>query len=160
MMDSEQQEFERNLAILIRLFKKIRDKGEVPGLGVAGMDDNMRQSMDIMIRNFEMLKNDASTREAMSQAGLHMAPMIKQLIMSLREQLGDDANDLFDDQPGEVKKIEPVVTAESRVEVGVFTRRLVQIDQMLAKGNLPEDDVDALLDERLRIIGKLNANND
>jgi hypothetical protein len=158
MMDSEQQEFERNLAILIRLFKKIRDKGEVPGLGVAGMDDNMRQSMDFLIRNFEMLKNDTSTREAMSQAGLHMAPMIKQLIMSLREQLGDEANDLFDDQPDEVKRIEPVVTDDSRVEVGVFTRRLVQIDQMLAKGNLPDDDVDALLDERLRIIGKLNAN--
>lgn len=157
-MDSEQQEFERNLAILIRLFKKIRDKGEVPGIGVAGMDENMRQSMDFLIRNFEMIKNDTSAREAMSQAGMHMAPMIKALIESLRDQLGDDANDLFDDQPGEVKKIEPVVTDESGVEVGVFTRRLVQIDQMLAKGNLPEEDVDALLDERLRIIRKLNTN--
>jgi len=156
-MDQEQQEFERNLELLIRLFRKIRERGEIPGTP-DGMDANMRQSMDFLIRNFEMMKNDPSARESMKSIGIPLRQMLSGIIKNLHEQLGDEADDLFDTEETRPKTIEPVVNDQSQVDVGLFTRRLVQIDSLLAKGHLPDDDIDALLDERIRIIQKLNPN--
>lgn len=154
-MDQEQQDFERNLELLIRLFRKIRERGEIPG-AMDGMDANMRQSMDFLIRNFEMMKNDPSARESMKNIDNTFRQMLSGIIKNLHEQLGDDADDLFDTDIPKPRVIEPVVNDQSQVDVGLFTRRLVQIDALLAKGNLPDDDIDALLDERIRIIQKLN----
>ncbi len=152
-MDNEQQEFERNLEKLIVLFRKLRDKGEMPG-EFEGMDQNMRQSMDFLIQNFEMLKKDPSAGEALKNIGIPFKQMIAGLVKNLSEQLGEDPAILNEaEKPGILK---PVVNEATQVEVGTFTRRLVQIDSILAKGNLPEEDVDALLDERIRIIEKLN----
>lgn len=153
-MDNEQQEFERNLEKLIILFRRLRDKGEMPG-DFEGMDQNMRQSMDFLIQNFEMMKNDPSAGEALKNIGIPFKQMIAGLVKSLSEQLGVDPDALIENKKPDV--IKPVVKEATQVEVGAFTRRLVQIDSILAKGNLPEEDVDALLDERIRIIEKLNS---
>ncbi|PKP27692.1 MAG: hypothetical protein CVU06_01305 [Bacteroidetes bacterium HGW-Bacteroidetes-22] len=153
-MDNEQQEFERNLEKLISLFRKLRDRGEMPG-EFEGMDQNMRQSMDFLIQNFEMMKKDPSAGEALKNIGIPFKQMIAGLVKNLSEQLGEDSDAL-----DEVKKTafpEPVVKEATQVEVGAFTRRLVQIDSILSKGNLPEEDIDTLLDERIRILEKLNS---
>lgn len=155
-MDNEQQEFERNLEKLIRLFRKIKERGDVPGTGT-GMDEDMRRSMDFLIENFEAMKNDPSASETMKNIGLPFGQMLSGMIRNLSEQLGEDPDKLLEEEEGTEAANEPVVKEDSPVNIGVFTRRLVQIDSLLAKGNLPEEEVDALLDERFRIIEKLNS---
>lgn len=154
-MELSDADFERKLEKLIRIFKKLRD-GSNDHL-LQGLDKNVVGQLDFLIRNFEMMKNDPASRSAFMQMGLPFKEMLNTFIDRLSDEVGEP------DEPSVVPEnplLKPVVTAqitsENKPEVGVMTRRLVQIDQLLAKGELSVEEEDQLLDERLHIMRILN----
>lgn len=154
-MELNDADFERKLEKLIRIFKKLRD-GSNDHL-LQGLDKNVVGQLDFLIRNFEMMKNDPASRSAFMQMGLPFKEMLNTFIDRLSDEVGEP------DEPSPVPEnplLKPVVTAqitsENKPEVGVMTRRLVQIDQLLAKGELSVEEEDQLLDERLHIMRILN----
>lgn len=154
-MELSDADFERKLEKLIRIFKKLRD-GSNDHL-LQGLDKNVVGQLDFLIRNFEMMKNDPASRSAFMQMGLPFKEMLNTFIDRLSDEVGEP------DEPSPVPEnplLKPVVTAqitsENKPEVGVMTRRLVQIDQLLAKGELSVEEEDQLLDERLHIMRILN----
>jgi hypothetical protein len=154
-MEVNDADFERKLEKLIRIFKKLRDGSNEQLL--QGLDKNMVGQIDFLIRNFEMMKSDPGSKAAFMQMGLPF----KEMLNSFIERLSDEVGELDDPMPApENPLLKPVVTAqttpETKPEVGVMTRRLVQIDQLLAKGELSIEDEDQLLDERLHIMRILN----
>lgn len=154
-MELNDADFERKLEKLIRIFKKLRD-GSNDHL-LQGLDKNVVGQLDFLIRNFEMMKNDPASRSAFMQMGLPFKEMLNTFIDRLSDEVGEP------DEPSPVPEnplLKPIVTAqitsENKPEVGVMTRRLVQIDQLLAKGELSVEEEDQLLDERLHIMRILN----
>jgi hypothetical protein len=154
-MEMNDADFEHKLEKLIRIFKKLRD-GSNDHL-LQGLDKNVVGQLDFLIRNFEMMKNDPASRSAFMQMGMPFKEMLNTFIDRLSDEVGEP------DEPLTVPEnplLKPVVTAqitsENKPEVGVMTRRLVQIDQLLAKGELSVEEEDQLLDERLHIMRILN----
>lgn len=154
-MELSDADFEHKLEKLIRIFKKLRD-GSNDHL-LQGLDKNVVGQLDFLIRNFEMMKNDPASLSAFMQMGMPFKEMLNTFIDRLSDEVGEP------DEPSPVPEnplLKPVVTAqitsENKPEVGVMTRRLVQIDQLLAKGELSVEEEDQLLDERLHIMRILN----
>jgi hypothetical protein len=153
-MENSDPEFEKKLEKLIRIFKKIRSESGNDVL--SGMDKNMLSQMDFLIRNFELMKNDPTSKAAFLQMGKPFQEMLNTFIDRLSDEIGETDLAEIPENP----LLKPVITAvtspETKPETGVMTRRLVQIDQLLAKGELSVEDEDQLLDERLNIMKLLN----
>ncbi len=145
-MDSEEN-FEKKIGQLILLFKKLRRESR-PG-SLAGFDPAMLKQIDFLISNFEKMKSDPSAMAMFAQMGKPFEEMLTQFIRHMSEELGESA---FLPEVEEKAPILPPLPEEEKPQVGTLTRRLVQIDQLLAKGGLTTEDEDQLLDERIRIM--------
>lgn len=77
--------------------------------------------------------------------------MLNTLIPQLSEMLGEPI-----EEPEPVRPVIEPLELEKEVPVGKLTRRLVEIDKLLAKGGLTQEEEDLLLDERIKIMKKLN----
>jgi hypothetical protein len=102
------------------------------------------------------MKNDPTSKAAFLQMGKPFQEMLNTFIDRLSDEIGETDLAEIPENP----LLKPVITAvtspETKPETGVMTRRLVQIDQLLAKGELSVEDEDQLLDERLNIMKLLN----
>lgn len=130
-MASEERSFKENLDLLIKLFKKLKDKtslDEVPGI-----DKNMYQNFDMFLKNYEMMRDQIS-EELLTQFGEPMKKMIANLVEQLKGELGEDFEEPTDN-----------------VQTQELKRDIAQIDELLKNPNLTEDEINRLLDERMKL---------
>jgi len=148
-MDSGEH-FEKKIEQLILLFKKLRRDAR-PG-SLAGFEPSVLNQIDFLIGNFEKMKSDPAAMAMFAQMGKPFEEMLTQFIRHMSEELGEsDFLPAEDSTP-----ILPPMPEEEKPQIGTLTRRLVQIDQLLAKGGLMAEDEDQLLDERIRIMRLLD----
>ncbi|MCE1167450.1 MAG: hypothetical protein LWX70_05075 [Sphingobacteriia bacterium] len=152
-MNEDQLEFERNIEKLIHLLLEMKEDGRLPDQ-IPGIDKNMIAGVDLLLKSFEHMKSDQRARDQLYTMAGPYKELIKQMIAQLSEELEENA--LIHPKESNVTTVKPVITEETPVEIGPFVRRLVQIDQILANMPLGSPEVDELLDERSRIMKKLN----
>lgn len=143
--------FEDKIEKLIRLFKKLKEQANPET--IAGFDPFMMSQLDFLINNFERMKYDPQARNIFQQMGKPFEDMLNLFIKNLSEQLGEPI-----ETPEKLKKetlLQPL-PEEEKPTIGSLTRRLVQIDKLLSEGNLSQEEEDHLLDERIKIMKKLN----
>lgn len=152
-MNEDQLEFERNIERLIHLLVEMKEDGRLPDQ-IPGINKNMLAGLNLLIKSFEQMKNDQKARDQLYSMAGPYKELIKEMVNQLSEELEESS--LIHPKKEVPTVAKSVITEETPVEVGPFVRRLVQIDQILAGGNLDGTDIDELLDERSRIMKKLN----
>ena len=143
--------FEDKIEKLIRLFKKLKEQAKPET--IAGFDPFMMSQRDFLISNFERMKYDPQARSIFQQMGKPFENMLNLFIKNLSEQLGEPVNI---PKKSERETLLRPLPEEEKPSIGTLTRRLVQIDKLLAEGNLNQEEEDQLLDERIKIMKKLN----
>ena len=142
--------FEDKIEKLIRLFKKLKEQAKPET--IAGFDPFMMSQLDFLISNFERMKYDPQARSIFQQMGKPFENMLNLFIKNLSEQLGEPVNI---PKKSERETLLRPLPEEEKPSIGTLTRRLVQIDKLLAEGNLNQEEEDQLLDERIKIMKKL-----
>lgn len=133
-MSSEDRSFNENLDLLIKLFKKLKERTSIDDL--QGIDKTFYQNFEYLLGNYENMRDQLS-EELLDKFGEPVKAMIASLVEQLKTELGDDISDLDLDEE-EKKEIE-------------IPEDLSKIDEMLKDPNLSEEEVNKLLDERTRL---------
>ncbi len=131
-MSSEERSFKENLDLLIKLFKKLKDKTDLDH--IPGIDKNMYQNFDLFLKNYETMRDQISD-ELLMQFGEPMKKMIADLVEQLKGQLDEEIEE------------ESIKTQTESKEI---KNDISKIDELLKNPNLSEEDIDKLLDQRSR----------
>jgi hypothetical protein len=134
-MGSEDRSFNENLDLLIKLFKKLKDKASFDDM--PGIDKTFYQNFEYLLSNYENMRDQLS-EELLSKFGEPVKGMIAGLVEQLKMELGEDI-DL--DEP---EKEELVVPED-----------IAKIDELLGNPDLSDEEIDKLLDERSRLAKNL-----
>jgi hypothetical protein len=134
-MSSEDRSFNENLDLLIKLFKKLKEKTSLDDLH--GIDKTFYQNFEYLLSNYENMRDQLS-EELLDKFGEPVKGMIASLVDQLKNELGDDISELSLDE-------EPL-----KEEIQI-PDDLVKIDQMLKNPDLSEEELNKLLDERSRL---------
>ena len=134
-MSSEERSFNENLDLLIKLFKKLKEKTSIDDLH--GIDKNFYQNFEYLLGNYENMRDQLS-EELLDKFGEPVKAMIAGLVEQLKLELGDNVDDLDLEEKEENKEIE-------------IPEDLSKIDEMLKDPMLSEEEVNKLLDERTRL---------
>lgn len=130
--------FRENLDLLIKLFKKLKDKSAIEN--IKGIDKSFYQNFEFLLNNYEMMKDQIS-EELLDKFGEPVKEMIAGLVEQLKDEVGDDFNvDDFD---------EKLVTENNDI-----IRSIEEIDRMLKDEKLSESDINKLLEERTHLKNK------
>lgn len=129
-MDNE--ELKKQLDELFRLFNKLMEKHPIED--VPGINRMQLEQMRLFLKNYQLMKDQISM-EMMGQMNEPVRQMIGMFIKQLREELGED-------EYTESAVIEPVKNTDN----------LEEIDAMLRRPGLAEEEINRLLDERARIV--------
>ena len=138
-MSSEDRSFDENLDLLIKLFKKLKEKTSIDDLH--GIDKTFYQNFEYLLSNYENMRGQLS-EELLDKFGEPVKAMIASLVDQLKTELGDDIGDL------------DLVDEEVKPEIEV-PDDLSKIDEMLKNPGLSEEEVNKLLDERSKIVRNL-----
>jgi hypothetical protein len=135
-MSSEDRSFNENLDLLIKLFKKLKEKTSFDDL--PGIDKTFYQNFEYLLGNYENMREQLS-EELLDKFGEPVKAMIAGLVEQLKNELGDDIADMdLGDEPA-AKEI-PIPDSVSK------------IDEMLKTPNLSDEEINKLLDERSKIL--------
>jgi hypothetical protein len=134
-MSSEDRSFNENLDLLIKLFKKLKEKTSLDDLH--GIDKTFYQNFEYLLSNYENMRDQLS-EELLDKFGEPVKGMIASLVDQLKHELGDDISDLSLDEEPMKEDIQ-------------IPDDLVKIDQMLKNPDLTEEELNKLLDERSRL---------
>ena len=134
-MSSEDRSFNENLDLLIKLFKKLKEKTSLDDLH--GIDKTFYQNFEYLLSNYENMRDQLS-EELLDKFGEPVKGMIASLVDQLKNELGDDISDLSLDEEPMKEDIQ-------------IPDDLVKIDQMLKSPDLSEEELNKLLDERSRL---------
>lgn len=149
----ENEELKKQIDELFRLFKKVMEK--YPPDDVPGMDKDQVEQLKAYLTQYELIKDQFSV-EMFSMMDSGMAQnFISILIKKLREQLGEDAD--IDDLPTDhIKDVELKEKAFESLQTGENYQVLIEaIDSQLKNPDLSEEEMDALLDKRQKLINKI-----
>ncbi len=149
----ENEELKKQIDELFRLFKKVMEK--YPPDDVPGMDKDQVEQLKAYLTQYELIKDQFSV-EMFSMMDSGMAQkFISILIKKLREQLGEDAD--IDDLPADhIKDVELKEKAFESLQTGENYQVLIEaIDSQLKNPDLSEEEMDALLDKRQKLINKI-----
>jgi hypothetical protein len=135
VMSSEDRSFNENLDLLIKLFKKLKEKTSLDDLH--GIDKTFYQNFEYLLSNYENMRDQLS-EELLDKFGEPVKGMIASLVDQLKNELGDDISDLSLDEEPMKEDIQ-------------IPDDLVKIDQMLKNPDLTEEELNKLLDERSRL---------
>lgn len=137
---------------LFRLFKKVMEK--YPPDDVPGMDKAQLEQLKTYLTQYDAIKDQFSV-EMFGMMDNEMARhFIAMLTNKLREQLGEDA-DIDEEPENHIKDVEIKEKAFESLQTGENYQSLLDaIDAQLKNPDLTEDEMDALLDKRLKIIDK------
>lgn len=142
-MGSEERSFNENLDLLIKLFKRLKEKTSLDEL--EGIDKTFYQNFDFLLSNYENMREQLS-QELLDKFGEPVKAMIAGLVEQLKMELGDDIGDLDLDIP-----------KQEELEV---PDDIARIDELLKKPGLTDADIDRLLDERSKLARKKNIDPD
>lgn len=149
----ENEELKKQIDELFRLFKKVMEK--YPPDDVPGMDKDQVEQLKAYLTQYELIKDQFSV-EMFSMMDSGMAQkFISILIKKLREQLGEDVD--IDDLPADhIKDVELKEKAFESLQTGENYQVLIEaIDSQLKNPDLSEEEMDALLDKRQKLINKI-----
>ncbi len=132
---------------LFRLFKKMMEK--YPPDSMPGIDKAQAEQLKMMLSNYDEMQVSFSS----DMFGLFdeetTQKILSRLIQQLRDQLGEDADDVVVEQVSIVdkkeKEFEQLPTEDRYVAL------LDAIDTELKKPNLSMEEIDSLLDKRKKI---------
>lgn len=149
----ENEELKKQIDELFRLFKKVMEK--YPPDDVPGMDKDQVEQLKAYLTQYELIKDQFSV-EMFSMMDSGMAQnFISILIKKLREQLGEDA-DIDDLRADHIKDVELKEKAFESLQTGENYQVLIEaIDSQLKNPDLSEEEMDALLDKRQKLINKI-----
>ena len=148
----ENVDLKKQIDELFRLFKKVMEK--YPPDDVPGMDKAQLEQLKAYLTQYESVKDQFSV-EMFSMMDNGMAKQfISMLIKKLRDQLGEDVD--IDEMPEDhIKDVEIKEKAFESLQTGENYQTLIDaIDEQLKNPNLSEEEMDTLLDKRLKIIDK------
>jgi len=134
-MATSDRSFSENLDLLIKLLRKLKDKSQFEGM--PGVPKMFIMNFDFFLQNYDKMKDQIS-EQLLQQFG----EPIKQMVADMVEQLQDELD----------QNLIPEV--ETSVESPIITghkRTVEEIDELLKKPGLSEDEIDRLLDERKRV---------
>lgn len=141
-MASEDRSFNENLDLLIKLFKKLKERTSLDELH--GIDKTFYQNFEYLLGNYENMRDQLS-EELLEKFGEPVKGMIASLVEQLKSELGDDFDEI--DNAKEEKEIE-------------LPGDLREIDEMLKKPGLSGEEIDKLLDERSKLANRQSVDPD
>jgi len=142
-MDSGERSFNENLDLLIKLLRKLKDKASYEDF--PGMPKMFLANFDFVINNYEMMKNQIS-EQLLSQFGEPIKKMVADMVDQLKDELGDDI-----ELESEEEKPDLLLSETNDVR-----KAIEEIDNLLKKPGLSEEEVNKLLDERTRLKSRLS----
>lgn len=136
----EDERFRQELDELFILFKKMLDQNKMPEL--SGINQLLVQQFQIIFDNYETRKEEIA-RQLRNQFGDSVKEMVHQMVLQLREVVGDDM--IYYAEPDtsvqvEIKK--PKKTSIDSIE---------ELDEMLKNPDLTEEEINELLDKRHKL---------
>lgn len=134
-MSGEDRSFNENLDLLIKLFKRLKDKASFDDM--PGIDKTFYQNFEYLLSNYENMRDQLS-EELLSKFGEPVKGMIASLVEQLKMELGDDIGDLDLDE-------------DKAVEIEI-PDDIAKIDEMLKNPELGDEEINKLLDERSRLL--------
>ena len=140
-MSSDDRSFNENLDLLIKLFKKLKEKTSIDDLH--GIDKTFYQNFEYLLSNYDNMRGQLS-EELLDKFGEPVKGMIANLVEQLKRELGEDIAD-----------IESSVEEEKEIEV---PDDLSKIDEILKDPKLSEEEVNKLLDERSKLAKNMPVN--
>lgn len=143
----ENENINNQMKELFRLFKKMMEK--YPPDSMPGIDKAQAEQLKMMLSNYDEMQVSFSS----DMFGLFdeetTQKILSRLIQQLRDQLGEDADDVVVEQVSIVdkkeKEFEQLPTEDRYVAL------LDAIDTELKKPNLSMEEIDSLLDKRKKI---------
>ncbi len=138
-MGSEDKSFNDNLDLLIKLFKKLKERSTFDDM--PGIDKTFYQNFEYLLGNYENMREQLS-EELLEKFGEPVKGMIASLVEQLKAELGDDIGDLDLEETPAVEEIQ-------------LPDDIAKIDEMLKNGNLSDEEINKLLDERSKLASKL-----
>jgi L-lactate utilization protein LutC len=134
-MATSDRSFSENLDLLIKLLRKLKNKSQFEGM--PGVPKMFIMNFDFFLQNYDKMKDQIS-EQLLQQFG----EPIKQMVADMVDQLQDELNESLIPEV-EASADNPVITGHKRT--------VEEIDEMLKKPGLTEDEIDRLLDERKRV---------
>jgi hypothetical protein len=139
-MATSDRSFSENLDLLIKLLRKLKDKSQFEGL--PGVPKSFAANFDFFIQNYERMK-DQIAAQLLQQFGEPIKQMVADMVDQLQEEVEES---MFDSTPESIAApATPVITGQKPT--------ITEIDEMLRKPGLSEEEIDRLLDERKRAKG-------
>lgn len=139
-MSESDKSFHDNLDLLIKLLRKLKEKSS--GDEIPGIPKMFFSNFDFVINNYEMMKNQISD-QLLNQFGEPIKKMVAEMVEQLKEEVGEDFElEEEIEAPKEKLEIEPGADSKEALE---------KIDEMLKKPGLSEEEIDKLLDERMKL---------
>ena len=137
---------------LFRLFRKVMEK--YPPDEVPGMDKEQLEQLKTYFTQYDLIKDQFSVEMFGMMDNAMASQFISLLIKKLREQLGEDAD--IDELPeNSIEEVEMKEKAFESLQTGENYQSLIDaIDAKLKNPDLSDEEMDALLDKRLKIIDK------
>lgn len=136
MEAKDNNELRRNLDELIRLFQKVNETSSIDK--IPGIDKRFFQNFELLLNNYDMIKEDL-TDELLNQFGAPIHKMIEETVRTLRKELGEDAN---------IDLLAETVELDLQAELLNISEEIEKIDLKLKEKNLPQKEIDNLLDRR------------
>ncbi len=138
-MSENDRSFHENLDLLIKLFKKLKEKTSLDEL--QGIDKSFYQNFEYLINNYENMRDQIS-EELLDKFGEPVKDMIAGLVEQLMNELGDDYDAFMESE------IEP---SEATEELTEAVDDIEKIDEMLKSPGLTEEEINKLLDQRSKL---------
>jgi hypothetical protein len=134
-MSASDRSFSENLDLLIKLLRKLKDKSQFEGM--PGVPKMFVTNFDFFLQNYERMKDQIS-EQLLQQFGEPIKQMVADMVEQLQDELDENTLLDIDSEPEN-----PVITGQKRT--------IPEIDEMLRKPGLSEEEIDRLLDERKRL---------
>ncbi len=138
-MDDEK--FKQELDELFKLFNKLMERTDTAN--IPGVNNFMLQQFQMFFTNYETMKEDIA-RQLQGQFGDSVKDMVHQLVIQLRNEVGED--ELYQVDTSVDVHIEPAVKPSNEPT-------LQELDEMLKNPNLTDEEIDDLLDKRSKLKG-------
>ena len=150
----ENEDLKKQIEELLRLFKKVMEK--YPPDDVPGIDKAQLEQIKEYLSQYDSIKDQFSVEMFGLMDNSMARHFISLLIKKLREQLGEDAD--VDELPeSNIGEVEMKEKAFESLQTGENYQSLIDaIDAQLKNPDLTDEEMDALLDKRLKIIDKRN----
>ncbi len=139
-MDDEK--FRQELDELFRLFNQLMKGSDTSN--IPGVNNFMLQQFQMFFTNYETMKDDIA-QQLQGQFGESVKDMVHQLVLQLRNEVGEEALSVEEDTSVDVH-VTPVAKTSDELT-------LQELDEMLKNPNLTDEEIDDLLDKRSKLKG-------